>query len=320
MGRCWYRSYRKEEKTVYLPEAKLNLAGSQTTQPSVTVTADKTVKSGADTSPYYVEVKTSSTEGAVAANVGLVDNKVGVVGNTALEGEERQKTIATSAEITNEANKIHILEATIGVKGENAEDIADYAENTSAIVPSKGYLVINEGYVSNTKISLATLIPDFPEGTNVAGGDQILEGYQVFDEDGNIITGTIGEAQISPNKATASANVSITGDNSLFSEDETDFPITITGTASVGASTVTVGKGYVSETKTTTVEGASDTKTETKYLKAGKAILPTLTNGKLPLGSSVTLSAGYYDEPIILAVQTVDEIPQFNGEYVTYPE
>lgn len=66
-----------------------------------------------------------------------------------------------------------------------------YTENTSTstVLPANGYLYINKGWHDNTKISLGHLIPEIAD--NDAGDEHILYGYKAYDENGNIITGTM---------------------------------------------------------------------------------------------------------------------------------
>jgi hypothetical protein len=64
-----------------------------------------------------------------------------------------------------------------------------HTANTTAVVPSGGYLLLSAGYYSATKISLATLVPN---GSNVAGhADYLLEGKTAYDNNGVLVTGNI---------------------------------------------------------------------------------------------------------------------------------
>jgi len=63
-----------------------------------------------------------------------------------------------------------------------------YAEVTSpAIDTSNGFLYINKGYFANTKISLATLIPDSATADVVSSA--MLPNYEAFDTLGRRIVG-----------------------------------------------------------------------------------------------------------------------------------
>lgn len=72
---------------------------------------------------------------------------------------------------------------------------ATYSENTSAVVPAGGYLLIGGGYVPATKISLKTLVPD-GASSNPAEAKYIAQGKMAYDSDANLITGTMPEGSI----------------------------------------------------------------------------------------------------------------------------
>ena len=67
-----------------------------------------------------------------------------------------------------------------------------YDENTDAIVPANGYLVISAGYHGATKISIDTLLHDSATITSVSGvSGVLLSGYTAYDTNGNLLTGSI---------------------------------------------------------------------------------------------------------------------------------
>lgn len=81
----------------------------------------------------------------------------------------------------------------------------DISNTTEApMLSSSGYLYINKGYTDNLKISLAKLIPDWPNGTSVAVNDKILSGYKAYDQDGNVLIGSIATITL-PTSASNSA-------------------------------------------------------------------------------------------------------------------
>lgn len=71
---------------------------------------------------------------------------------------------------------------------ESAGGYTDISDNVSPI-PSGGYLYIEEGYTSPVKISLAKLVPDASDAN--APTQYILSGYTAYDNDGNLIVGTM---------------------------------------------------------------------------------------------------------------------------------
>ena len=74
--------------------------------------------------------------------------------------------------------------------GKTANSYVDISSTTSApVLVSGGYLYINSGYTDDLKISLAKLSPD---GASAAlSGDYILSGYSAYDNDGNLVSGSI---------------------------------------------------------------------------------------------------------------------------------
>lgn len=61
--------------------------------------------------------------------------------------------------------------------------------SATKVVPSGGALVLPSGWYDNTYITLADLIPDI--ASNDAANGNILKGYKAYDEQGNVLTGTI---------------------------------------------------------------------------------------------------------------------------------
>lgn len=61
--------------------------------------------------------------------------------------------------------------------------------SATKVVPSGGALVLPSGWYANTYITLADLIPDI--ASNDAANGNILKGYKAYDEQGNVLTGTI---------------------------------------------------------------------------------------------------------------------------------
>lgn len=85
-----------------------------------------------------------------------------------------------------------------------------YTENTAAatVIPSGGYLYINEGWLPNTMISLSHLIPEIAD--HDAGDGHILSGYKAYDEAGNVITGTMAEIDPTFSGGTITVTPSVT--------------------------------------------------------------------------------------------------------------
>lgn len=147
------------------------------------------------------------------------------------------------------------------------DDVSGYTEE-KITVPSEGYLLLKEGYITNTKISLADLIPDEATVT-VDAAKYILTGYSAYDKDGKLVTGTMDtltNAAISNKEAQASAEVSSI--TITAADDKSKFNVTgekaITGLVTVDVA----GAGYVTE------DGLTKTFVN-PYSEASKAVVNT---------------------------------------------
>lgn len=87
-----------------------------------------------------------------------------------------------------------IQAATFANTASNGVTYLDISNVTdSPMLISGDYLYINQGYTDNLKISLAKLVPDWntTQYPNIAAEEHMLQGYVAYDQDGNILTGTI---------------------------------------------------------------------------------------------------------------------------------
>lgn len=73
------------------------------------------------------------------------------------------------------------------------KDISD-SPASPVLTQDGGFLYINEGYTDNVKISLAKLVPN---EANIAkeSSDKILQGFNAYDKDGNLIAGSMSTLQ-----------------------------------------------------------------------------------------------------------------------------
>ena len=69
-----------------------------------------------------------------------------------------------------------------------------YAENTTVVLQSEGWLKMTAGYYGATKIQLATLIGDNADILpNISGESNVLlAGYKAYDDHGRLLSGSIG--------------------------------------------------------------------------------------------------------------------------------
>lgn len=77
----------------------------------------------------------------------------------------------------------------------NVEGAGTYTEKDAPVLTSGGYLYINEGYIKDTKISLATLIPDNANITE-ENANLVYNTVKAYDVDGALIVGTMGDATL----------------------------------------------------------------------------------------------------------------------------
>lgn len=77
----------------------------------------------------------------------------------------------------------------------NTEGSGNYTEVSAPVLTEDGYLFINEGYIKDTKISLATLVPDDANITS-ENADKVYNTVKAYDKDGKLIVGTMGDAEL----------------------------------------------------------------------------------------------------------------------------
>lgn len=117
----------------------------------------------------------------------------------------------------------------------SGETLSDFQEDTSGntVVPVGGNLYIHEGWYPATRISLGQLIPDI--STNDAANGHILSGYKAYDENGNLLEGTI--ATVSP--TFSGGSLTVTGTVTDYSAPSVTINATgkflPSGTGNVGA-------------------------------------------------------------------------------------
>ena len=122
-------------------------------------------------------------------------------------------------------------------------NVDDFAEISAPVLTEDGYLFINEGYIGDTKISLATLVPDNANITS-ENADLVYNTVKAYDKDGKLIVGTLGDAELGAITADDAVaiinNVAVAADGSAFK---------VTGTAAIaGNASVAISKRGLAET------------------------------------------------------------------------
>lgn len=236
----------QDVKTLYIKEGALEVK----TAGAVTATADGGIELGSasTTKPEGYSIKVTS-EGAVGVKTaGWVDPE-------------------NNADIDVAAEKYYAI-AKMGVANA-ATATVEYTEISGPALISGDYLYINAGYTEPVKIALADLVPD--EANVVAGTDGnshlIYNTVTVYDKDGTLITGTMGDATLS---AITAENVAADV-TSLNVGDKTNGAYAVTGEGDItGDTSVAIAtEGYATTelTKTGEIEG---TATVTATIAAGE--------------------------------------------------
>lgn len=150
---------------------------------------------------------------------------------------------------------------------------ADATEITAPVLTEGGYLYINEGYIKDTKISLATLIPDDAVIPGVAEGksDLMYNTVAAYDSDGKLIAGTMGDAELSAITASdASAEI---GTVTITANDNASaFKVTGSADISGNASASVITRGLATTDMETSGEIEGTATVNATLAKIGLAI------------------------------------------------
>lgn len=121
-------------------------------------------------------------------------------------------------------------------------------DNANVIIPSDGYLYINSGYIDDTKISLATLVPDDATISETATGkSDKMRGISAYDKNGKLIAGSMPDATLATSgTASGTATISTPSYNSTSGKFDQTASGSITGTASAS----TTATGYATKDST----------------------------------------------------------------------
>lgn len=234
-------------KTVYIKAGSLSGSGTASAAGGngLTLGAKSTT---APESGYYV--KASAAGGASVATAGWVD--------------ENTPSVSVNGDSYYPIDAATLANAASGDKA--------YVEETGPVLVSGGYLYINKGYIGDTKIPLADLVPN--EANVTAGKDGnshlIYKTVSVYDKDGALIAGTMGDAvlgDITANDATANVSTVSVAPN----EDGSAFKVTGTGEISGNTSVAVTGAGYAtsSTAKSGTISGTANVEASLSKITVG---------------------------------------------------
>lgn len=234
-------------KTVYIKAGSLSGSGTASAEGGNGLALGAKVSSAPESGFY---IKSSAAGGASVATAGWVDE--------------------TTPSVSVNGDSYYPIDAATLANAGTADKI--YAEKAGPVLVSGDYLYINKGYIGDTKIPLADLVPN--EANVVAGVDGnshlIYKTVSVYDKDGALVAGTMGDAvlgEIAANDATANiATVSVAAN-----EDGSAFKVTGTGDISGNASVVVTGAGYATTdmSKNGTVSGTASVEASLSKITVG---------------------------------------------------
>ena len=234
-------------KTVYIKAGSLSGSGtaSATGGNGVALGAKSTT---APESGFYV--KASAAGGASVATAGWVDETTPSV---SVNGDSYYPIDAATLANTGTADKV-------------------YTEETGPVLVSGDYLYINKGYIGDTKIPLADLVPNEANVSAAVDGNShlIYNTVSVYDKDGVLVAGTMGDAVLGDIAATdVSANVSTV--SVAPNGDGSAFKVTGTGEISGNTSVAVTGAGYAtsSTTKSGTISGTANVEASLNKITVG---------------------------------------------------
>lgn len=234
-------------KTVYIKAGSLSGSGTASAEGGNGLALGAKVSSAPESGFY---IKASAAGGASVATAGWVDE--------------------TTPSVSVNGDSYYSIDAATLANAGTADKV--YAEKVGPVLVSGDYLYINKGYIGDTKIPLADLVPN--EANVVAGVDGnshlIYKTVSVYDKDGALVAGTMGDAvlgDISANDATANiATVSVAAN-----EDGSAFKVTGTGDISGNASVAVTGAGYATTdmSKNGTVSGTASVEASLSKIAVG---------------------------------------------------
>lgn len=234
-------------KTVYIKAGSLSGSGTASAEGGNGLALGAKSTTAPDSGFY---VKASAAGGASVATAGWIDD--------------------TTPSVSVNGDSYYPIDAATLANAGTADKV--YAEETGPVLVSGDYLYINKGYIGDTKIPLADLVPN--EANVSAGVDGnshlIYKTVSVYDKDGRLVAGTMGDAvlgDISANDVSANVStVSVTPN-----EDGSAFKVTGTGNISGNTSVAVTGAGYAttSTAKSGTISGTANVEASLDKITVG---------------------------------------------------
>ena len=229
-------SAEQASKTVYIKAGSLTGSGSASAEGGNGLTLGAKVETAPESGFY---VKASASGGASVATAGWVDN--------------------TTPSVSVDGDSYYPIDAATLANAGTADKV--YTEEAGPVLVSGDYLYINKGYIGDTKIPLADLVPNEANVTAGVDGNShlIYKTVSVYDKDGALVAGTMGDAVLGDIAATdVSAN--ITSASVALNEDGNAFKVTGSSAITGSTSVAVTNNGYAttSLTKTGAISGTAD--------------------------------------------------------------
>lgn len=240
-------------KTVYIKAGSLSGSGTASAEGGNGLALGAKATTAPENGFY---VKASAAGGASVATAGWVDE--------------------TTPSVSVNGDSYYPIDAATLANAGTADKV--YAEEAGPVLVSGDYLYINKGYIGDTKIPLADLVPNEANVTAGVDGNShlIYKTVSVYDKDGRLVAGTMGDAVLGDIAATnVSANVSAV--SVAANADNSAFKVTGTGDISGNTSVAVTGAGYAtsSTTKNGTISGTANVEASLSKITVGAVAAQT---------------------------------------------
>ena len=229
-------SAQQVSKTIYIKAGSLSGSGTASAAGGNGLALGAKQESAPESGFY---VKASAAGGASVATAGWVDD--------------------TTPSVSVNGDSYYPIDAATLANAASADKV--YAQEAGPVLVSGDYLYINKGYIGDTKIPLADLVPD---AANVKAGVDgnshlIYNSVSVYDKDGALVAGTMGDATLGDIVANdAVANIPTV--SVAANEDGSAFKVTGSSAITGSTSVAVTNNGYAttSMTKAGTVSGTAN--------------------------------------------------------------
>ena len=232
----------QDTKTLYIKEGAIEATGSATATGNVTLES----AGAAPESGFYI--KAAAAGSAKVTTAGWVEP-----GDPIESSGDAYYTLPTTSF------------GNTGVSGKTYEDI----DAKAPVLVEGGYLYIGEGYIRDSKISLAKLVPDHGTLPVVdAKSEWMYKGYSAYDNEGKLVAGTMGDAVLGDISAT---NVKATVSTVSVAADAGAFKVTGSGSISGKTSVAVTQRGLATTDMSKTGDIAGTANVEATLTKIGLA-------------------------------------------------